>query len=466
MALAIATNNAALNAAASASSVNRDMETSMARLSSGARINSASDDAAGVSIASRLSAEIRGTDQAIRNALDGQSLVDTVEGAHKEIEKVLQRMREVSVQYANDTNNDNDRHNLAVELGSLLDEINRISDMTSWAGQSLMDGSSSFSFQVGSGKQDAIDLNISSVSTVALGLTSEVFALPEGVVEEVVGAEDGINTPNNIDVPGTFFGNFDTAGDLDWASVELTAGQQYGISAMGVGDNGVGDTYLYVYDQAGTLVAQDDDSWDDLGLAQNVGDNNYTPTSNTAEWEASGVLTSDGYFPAQNGYFNSYLTLEPTYTGTHFLEAASFGGSYSGDYRIDVIDGPMDSSFFPASGTTAVATAISQEEKAGDPSQGLADNILASIAKIDTAISEVNTQRSNLGAFSNRLNHTINNLTNISANLSAAKGGIEDADFALETTNLAKNQILQQASTAMLAQANASKQNVLSLLQG
>ena len=93
----------------------------------------------------------------------------------------------------------------------------------------------------------------------------------------------------------------------------------------------------------------------------------------------------------------------------------------------------MDSSFFPASGTTAVATAISPGEKASDPSQGLADNILASVAKIDTAISEVNTQRSNLGAFSNRLNHTINNLTNISTNLSAAKGGIEDADFVLET---------------------------------
>ena len=182
MAMVIGINKAAIDAAASAASANRDLGKSMARLSSGARINSASDDAAGVSIASRLSAEIRGTDQAIRNALDGQSLVDTVEGAHKEIEKVLQRMREVSVQYANDTNNDNDRHNLALELGSLLDEINRISDMTSWAGQSLMDGSPSFSFQVGSGKQagDAIDLNISSVNTVALGLTNELFALPEG----------------------------------------------------------------------------------------------------------------------------------------------------------------------------------------------------------------------------------------------------------------------------------------------
>ena len=105
MALAIATNNAALNAAASASSVNRDMETSMARLSSGKRINSASDDAAGVAIASRLTAEIRGTNQAIRNALDGQALIDTAEGAHKEVENILQRMREVAVQAANDTNN-------------------------------------------------------------------------------------------------------------------------------------------------------------------------------------------------------------------------------------------------------------------------------------------------------------------------------------------------------------------------
>ena len=116
MALAIATNNAALNAAASASSVNRDMETSMARLSSGKRINSASDDAAGVAISSRLSAEIRGTDQAIRNSLDGQALIDTAEGAHKEIENILQRMREVTIQASNDTNNDQDRANLQAEI--------------------------------------------------------------------------------------------------------------------------------------------------------------------------------------------------------------------------------------------------------------------------------------------------------------------------------------------------------------
>ena len=278
MALAIATNNAALNAAASASSVNRDMETSMARLSSGKRINSASDDAAGVAISSRLSAEIRGTDQAIRNSLDGQALIDTAEGAHKEIENILQRMREVAVQSNNDTNNAQDRANLQAEMNAMATEIDRIAGTTTWAGTNLMDATtSSFSFQVGSatGAKNQIAVSIKTMN--AAGLTVE-------------------------------------AADLD---IDDTSAKR-----------------------------------------------------------------------------------------------------------------------------------------------------LTAIVNVDAAIKAVNDQRSELGAVSNRLNHTVNNLTNISTNLSAAKGGIEDADFALETTNLAKNQILQQASTAMLAQANASKQNVLSLLQG
>jgi flagellin len=278
MALAIATNNAALNAAASASSVNRDMETSMARLSSGKRINSASDDAAGVAISSRLSAEIRGTDQAIRNSLDGQALIDTAEGAHKEIENILQRMREVAVQASNDTNNGQDRDNLQAEMDAMSAEIDRIAGTTTWAGTQLMDASATnFSFQVGSatGTKNQIAVTITTMNSAGLSVEK-----------------------TDLDLTGT-------------ASARFTA-----------------------------------------------------------------------------------------------------------------------------------------------------------IDNVDDAIKAVNDQRSELGAISNRLNHTVNNLTNISSNLSAAKGGIEDADFALETTNLAKNQILQQASTAMLAQANASKQNVLSLLQG
>ena len=177
MALAIATNNAALNAAASASSVNRDMETSMARLSSGKRINSASDDAAGVAISSRLSAEIRGTDQAIRNALDGQALIDTAEGAHSEIENILQRMREVAVQAANDTNNDQDRLNLQAEIDALVTEINRIASTTTWAGEKLMEAElgTDFSFQVGAktAAPNQISIKINGMGSHALGLKSD-----------------------------------------------------------------------------------------------------------------------------------------------------------------------------------------------------------------------------------------------------------------------------------------------------
>jgi len=176
MALAIATNNAALRAAASASSVNRDMETSMARLSTGKRINSASDDAAGVAISSRLSAEIRGTDQAIRNSLDGQALIDTAEGAHNEIENILQRMREVAVQAANDTNNDQDRANLQAEMNALVTEIDRIASTTTWAGEKLMEADTNkFSFQVGAatGSKNQIEIDIAAMGSDALGLGAE-----------------------------------------------------------------------------------------------------------------------------------------------------------------------------------------------------------------------------------------------------------------------------------------------------
>ena len=305
MALAIATNNSALQAAAAASSVNRSMETSMERLSTGKRISSASDDATGVSIASRLSSEIRGVNQSIRNALDGQALLDTAEGAHKEIENVLQRMREIAVQAGNDTNNTQDRKNLQAEMDAMVTEIDRISHATTWAGSSLLNGdaagavdkSATFSLQVGSatGTQNQISVSIGSMTAETLNLT-----------------------------------------DTDNDSLVLV----------------IADTYITVSDHS-------------------------------------------------------------------------------------------------VNGGSATATGNARE----------------AITLIDTAIETVNIQRSTLGATANRLNHTVNNLTNMSANLSSAQGRIQDADFAIETTSLAKNQILQQASTAMLAQANASQANVLGLLR-
>ena len=282
MSLSIGTNEGAMRASQAASIAARGMEASMERLSSGKRINSASDDAAGVAISSRLSAEIRGTNQSVRNALDGQALVATAEGAHKEVENILQRMRELAVQAANGTNNADDITNLEAEFTALSTEITRIGETTTWAGKALTGtDATAISLQVGSGTgtQNQITVTINSIKSADIG------------------------------------------------------------------------------------------------------------------------------------------------NGTDKLS--------------DVVTAGLDD--------------LTETNKA--------------ITVVDDAIKEINTQRSELGAVFNRLNHTVNNLTNMSTNLSSAQGRIQDADFALETTELAKNQILQQASTAMLAQANASKQNVLGLLQ-
>jgi flagellin len=286
MALTVATNTGALMAQAAASSVNKDMETSMERLSTGKRINSASDDAAGVAIASRLSAEIKGTNMAVRNAMDAQALIDTAEGAAVEVENILQRMRELAVQSANDTNDSTDRTNLDTEFDQLKAEINRIASVTTWAGQSLLSATTStgtqFSFQIGSGTSasDSVTVTIAGVGSAQLGSTTNVASV------------------NVADIAAS-------AGAAQWA-----------------------------------------------------------------------------------------------------------------------------------------------------------------IDSIDQALTDLNTARSELGSYSNRMDHTVANLTGIANNLASGLSRIEDADFAAETTSLAKSQILQQASTAMLAQANASKQNVLSLLQG
>ena len=192
MALNINTNIGALGAAASASKAAKSLESAMERLASGQRINSAADDAAGTAIASRLTSEIRGTNMEIRNAMDGQALIDTAEGASIEIMNILQRMRELSVQSANDTNSDTDSANLQLEVDQLGTEINRIAQTTTWAGQNLLNGTSgaalatssndvkSFNFQIGAGTDagNAIAVNIGAMTTQALGISGSEGSTP------------------------------------------------------------------------------------------------------------------------------------------------------------------------------------------------------------------------------------------------------------------------------------------------
>ena len=391
MALGISTNNAALQAAAAASSVNRDLETSMARLSTGKRINSAADDAAGVAIASRLTSEIRGTDQAVRNALDGQALIDTAEGGHKEIESILQRMREVAVQAANDTNSADDRVSLNAELNALMSEIDRIASVTTWAGQNMMDtDGKAFSFQVGSstGSKNQIAVTINSASTAGLALSTATLTAANTTVAETEVNGDSAESGNTIVY--TLLTSSATA--------NAVAKMKIGIDLDGSG--------------SGSATTKE--------FASTTQTDNATPTNNAVVGgEIAAVINSDA----------------------------------------DMIKAGLSATSHATTGAVTVTMA------AYTPLVDNAAHARVAVTQIDAALKEVNTQRSELGAVSNRLTHTVANLTNISTNLSSARGSIEDADFALETTELAKNQILQQASTAMLAQANASKQNVLSLLQ-
>jgi flagellin len=606
MALAIATNTAALNAAASASSVNRDMETSMARLSTGKRINSAADDAAGVAISSRLSSEIRGTDQAIRNSLDGQALIDTAEGAHKEIENILQRMREVSVQAANDTNNSQDRQNLQSEMDALVTEIDRISATTTWAGENLMqpggDGTK-FSFQVGSatGKENQISVAITAMGSTALGLAADqsnqppamtisatsgggTFDTKEGKI--TAGIVEGQNGNTSVTLTLTASGNAVVEADLSsdegiaaavtainavTAASGITASTQVGggddgklklayatptggdeldilevtgntindmvfdtdtvnttknvqISADGVLSygNAAGGTITLGQTAAGadiTAAIDPDDLTASIGLINAETAKSGVTAAIVDTTGADGTVTAAiklTYSAAPGGTARtgtlSGLSAIVSDTTDNNLPDATFdkatgvlspGGNSSGAQTSMTlslgstevaITGLTGNETAPLADATKIADKINEATSAhgfsasvqldetgaatgnvvvnaprgvtGDVSVANGDDARGAITTIDAAIKTVNIQRSQLGAVSNRLNHTVNNLTNISSNLSAAKGGIEDADFALETTNLAKNQILQQASTAMLAQANASKQNVLSLLQG
>ena len=273
--LSINTNVGALNAARSSYEVNKSMETSMARLSSGKRINSAADDAAGLAISNRLNAEIQGINQSIRNAADAQSMLGTAEGALEEVHTILLRMRELAVQSSSETVSAADRDLLQTEVAQLEGEIQRVANDTTWAGVTLMDGgfTTGATFQIGPRSGDNIQLSIGTIDATTAG---------------------GLNL------------------------------------------------------------------------------------------------------------------------GSHISTASA---------------------------------------------------AMAYIATIDAAISHVATDRARYGAVMNRLDHAVANMANTAMNLSTAKGRIEDADFAAETSNLARAQVLQQASMAMLAQANASKQNILSLFQ-
>jgi flagellin len=493
MALNINTNIGALSASVAASAVNKSMETAMERLSSGLRINTASDDAAGVAIASRMEAQIRGLNQAIRNAADGQALIDTTEGAHIEIENILQRMRELAVQSANDTNISADRANLQAETAALIAEIDRIANQSTWNSVPILDGTfTSKQLQIGADKSQILSFSVDSARSSDIGdyqLLSDSHAVAANTIDGddlTINGHLGSATiavaagASAKDVVATINTKTSSTG------VTATAITKAKLSALSTAE---AVAFTLTGDAAATIsvtVA----AVSHLGAIKDAINAKSGVTGITA---AFGDDTSEIVLTHLGGEDIAISGMDTTTAGTTItLEALdrvgadlstpdtatiSEGGTATGtvvgqmtlssikSFTVAGDDATGEDGFFHTlNGTTAGGTAALSSVSSVNiaTTSGAANAIRA----IDGALDKINTARANLGAISNRLDNTISNLTNISTNVSSSQSRIQDADFAAESTNLAKSQILQQAATAMLAQANASKQGVLQLLQG
>jgi len=364
----------------------------MERLSTGVRINSAKDDAAGLAIASKMTAQIQGLDQAVRNANDAVSLIQTAEGALVETTNMLQRMRELAVQSASDTNVSADRTALDAEFQQLKAEINRVGLNTQWNGQNILDKSfvgsgtaGTFNFQVGANADQNISLTIGNYRTT--GSTNGTVA-----VATTTGGGASAAQVSTITIAGTW-----VAGDV--------------ISAN-YGDRSINYTVTAANVTAGTDHA-DTKTAIAAGLAAAITANKPSTVATAA---ASGAA----------------VTLTGVANTAQIPVSASVGGLLGG---------------VNSSTITNQATAN------------------ASITAVSAAIATVNTGRSEMGATMNRLQYAADNLANVSANATESRGRILDTDYAKETTELARTQIISQAGTAMLAQANQMKQTVLSLLK-
>lgn len=491
----INTNISSLTAQLNLNKSQNSLSTALERLSSGLRINSAKDDAAGLAIASRMTAQIRGLNQAVRNANDGVSLAQTAEGALDETSNALQRIRELALQSANDTNSDSDRINLQKEVSQLVLEINRIADTTTFNGKEILNGSFvDASFQVGAFANQTISVSISSSSGQVLGANT---VDTDGTINNAVAA--GATVPANT-VLGTE--DLTISGSLGSETVDTAAGQtaeslvtainnvqaSTGVSASAVTKlslSSFSTTGTFAFDLIGDDTASISAVVSDTGNLEAVRDaiNNFAASTGvSAEFGSTNgelILTHDTGNNISIGSFTDGGTGTVSVQGLNANGTAAGGPvtlNAAGDGSDDstTVGGSIE--FSSASGfsvtsaaagglfdaTTANASALSSVASIDISSETGAQS---AILVVDTALSRISDIRANLGAVQNRFESAISNLGNVSENTTVARGRIEDADFAAETAALTRAQILQQAGISILAQANALPQNVLALLQ-
>ncbi len=473
MALTVNTNVASLNTQKNLNRASEALSTTMQRLSSGLKINSAKDDAAGLQISNRLTSQINGLNVAVKNANDGISIAQTAEGAMQESTNILQRMRELALQSANGSNSAEDRASLQAEYAQLTTELTRIAETTTFGGRNLLDGSfGTTSFQVGANANETINVTLGNISANSIG-SQQVKSV--GVAPSATGVASGAITvtgsgqSEDITVAAGASAK-EIAKQLDGLISGLTATAsteaQFVVGAaasttpasftMTVGDQSV--DFVGVTDTA-SLAEQLSSNASKLGISVNYNEEAGTlsvksDTGENISFSASTdagsitIATKDG-----SGDYGSAVALADGLIATGAVELNSAKGY--------TLNGAGVTGLFAATGTTAtsVKTTITNTDIT------TADGAQSAIAVIDKAITAIDTQRADLGAVQNRFDSTVSNLQSIAENSTSARGRIQDADFAAETAELTKQQTLQQASTAILAQANQLPSAVLSLLQ-
>ena len=480
----INSNIASLNAQRNLNTSQTSLAQSLQRLSSGLRINSAKDDAAGLAISERFTTQIRGLTQAARNASDGISLAQTAEGALGELTNNLQRIRELAVQAANSTNSASDRNALDQEVQQRLAEVNRIANQTSFNGQKILDGTfGNAAFQVGANVGETITVSLntsmrgSDIGAVASVTSTDVaanFQSTTGASGAWTSAvSNAIGQGYELEVDGVVAMSFTAAIAVDtFDATEAQASLDANLADL----EAAGITVTGTVAGADLVFSRADGAAFDVVVTNNMN----TPggfagadfaTGTNSMTAAAGLTLASGDLSIALGDADP-VEIVGTFTTSQGLADAINTAVAGVSARLDDNGEIMMTSTgddITITGTEATNLGVASASAAGSLSTVDVLDVTSAndaIQRVDSALTSVSTLRSTLGAIQNRFESTISNLQATTENLTASRSRIQDADFAAETANLTRGQILQQAGVAMLAQANALPQNVLALLRG
>ena len=527
MAANINTNIASLNSQRNLSQSQSALTTSMQRLSSGLRINSAKDDAAGLAISERFTSQIRGNNQAARNANDGISLAQTAEGGLSTAGDLLQRVRELAVQSANGSNSDSDRKSINNEVTSLTQELDRVANTTQFNGQNVLDGSlTSTQFQVGANANQTINIGVASARASDIGnntlpggtaakkvdgasISQAVGGTANNVTAQTLQISSGSGVTTNVaiadgdsakkiaenvnaqasssgvtakassvatisgikdgSVQFTLRGSNSIANNASSQAVTISSSVAGGdlsalAQAVNAQSNVTGVTASIKLTAAGAKELQlNQAAGDDIQIALTAADTSLSATGGTAaKLRGADVSAALGATPAENG-----VGVDLNETGV------TVGGTvtYSSDAGFSIAGTPKDTTTPGTAGDNL--TVLGTDDTVGSQLSSVSQIDVSSVEgankallTIDSALTAINSNRAALGAIQNRFASTISNLQTTTENLSASRSRIQDTDFAAETANMTRGQILQQAGTAILAQANSLPNGVLALLRG